>query len=62
MKFLDAKLAQAACQCNAVQEARVKRGTKGQSPQTAWQGDAFQVLVEVPAEGQSLQVVWQDDT
>ena len=62
MKQLTAKLAQATGQGDAVQEARVKGGTKGQSLQAAWQGDTFQALVEHVVEGQSLQAAWQDHT
>ena len=62
MKHLTAKLAQATCQGDAVQEARVKGGTKGQRLQAAWQGDTVEALVEFVAEGQRLQAAWQGDT
>ncbi|CAK9069498.1 unnamed protein product [Durusdinium trenchii] len=62
MKQLTAKLVQATCQGDAVQEARVKVVAEGQSLQAAWQGDTFQALVKLLAEGQSLQAAWQGDT
>ena len=62
MKQLTAKLAQATCQGDAVQEVRVKVFAEGQSLQAAWQDDTVQALGELLAEGQSLQASWQGDT